>query len=132
MKTKILIIDDDEMTLLIHRELLKGSEFSFGAKYFNAAKPALKFIEKNISYELSFLILLDLGMPGMDGWQLLDQLQLSPYRNNIYVVLVTASENEEDKKRAASYKEVHGFVTKPFVIEHFKMLKGIKKVIDSF
>lgn len=132
MKTKILIIDDDEMTLLVHRELLKGSEFSFGAKYFNAAKPALKFIEKNISYELSFLILLDLGMPEMDGWQLLDSLKESPYGNNIYVVLVTASENEEDKKRASAYKQVHGFVTKPFVIEHFKMLKRIKKVIDSF
>jgi len=132
MKTKILIIDDDEMTLLIHRELLKGSEFSFGAKYFNGAKPALKYIEKNISYELSFLILLDLSMPEMDGWQLLEILNKSQFRNNIYVVLVTASENEADKIRAAAYKQVHGFVTKPFVLEHFKMLKTIKKVIDSF
>ncbi|MFC4211067.1 response regulator [Pedobacter lithocola] len=128
MKTKILIIDDDELTLFLHKTLIQNSEYSLGAKYYLSAESALKYITKNISLNTAFLLLLDINMKNMDGWQLLDELKTIANEHNIYVVLVTSSTDEADKKRASSYKQVHGFLSKPLKLTDFKMLKRIKKL----
>lgn len=132
MKTKILIIDDEEIILFLHKTLLQNSEFSLGAKYYLKAETALHYINKNISVDMAFLLLLDINMPGMDGWQMLDELKKIKYPNNIYVVLVTSSTDQADKNKASTYNQVHGVLSKPLSLTDFKMLKRIKKIIDIY
>ncbi|MDQ0965364.1 CheY-like chemotaxis protein [Flavobacterium sp. W4I14] len=132
MKTRILIIDDDELIILLHKELIGSSEFSMGARYFLKAERALSYIKKNISTDIAFLLLLDINMPGMDGWDLLDELQKLLLKNNIYVVMVTSSVLEADRDRAKGYEMVHGFLSKPLRIDHFKILKKLKKIIETY
>ena len=59
------------------------------------------------------LVLLDIAMPGMSGWQVLEKLQASPRTAAIPVILQTSAEDYESYDRAKKLK-VAAFVSKPF------------------
>ena len=59
------------------------------------------------------LILLDLDMPLMDGWEFLDALNSLPAAQAVCVFVLTSSIHPDDLARAMSYRAVNGFFTKP-------------------
>ena len=59
------------------------------------------------------LITLDIGLPGIDGWEVLTQLRGRPATSGIVVVVVTAHA-QESMRKAAEDSGAEGFVTKPF------------------
>jgi CheY-like chemotaxis protein len=59
------------------------------------------------------LILLDLDMPLMDGWEFLDALESLPAAHAVCVFVLTSSIHPDDFVRATSYRTVNGFFTKP-------------------
>ena len=59
------------------------------------------------------LVILDLDMPLMDGWEFLDALAKLTLPHPIKVFVLTSSIQDEDQERALSYKQVAGFFTKP-------------------
>ena len=59
------------------------------------------------------LILLDLDMPLMDGWEFLDALDGLPAAHAVCVFVLTSSIHPDDLARARSYRAVNGFFTKP-------------------
>ena len=69
--------------------------------------------------EAADLVLLDINMPGMNGFEFLDEykawldtLPANSHRPPV-VVMMTSSRDPRDRSRADSYDIVHGFVTKP-------------------
>ncbi len=106
-KPKILVVDDIE----INREILKMLlEDQYEVLEAYDGYSALDVIRENFS-TLS-LILLDLMMPGMDGFQLLEQLKKNNM-TNIPVIIITANSELEQEKRGLSLGAVD-FVPKPF------------------
>ena len=59
------------------------------------------------------LILLDLDMPVMDGWEFLDALGGLSLAKQVCVFVLTSSIQPSDAERAKRYREVKGFFSKP-------------------
>jgi CheY-like chemotaxis protein len=91
MAKKILIVDDDEMVLLALQELLKPEGYEIGAVTRGA--DALTKIEQQI-YNL---ILIDVIMPEMDGYELCRRIRLRPEYAETPIIFLTAKSREEDR-----------------------------------
>jgi len=65
------------------------------------------------SAPLPDLVLLDLDMPLMDGWEFLDAVAGLALPQPLRVFVLTSSIYPEDQEKALAYKEVQGFFTKP-------------------
>jgi two-component system KDP operon response regulator KdpE len=103
-ETIILLIDDDDtLTSLLGEHLTNAG---YAVRIANDGKSGLRFAS-----ELApALIILDVMMPGMDGWQVLAQLSLP---SKCSVIMLTAKDQEFDKLRAFKHG-VDDYVTKPF------------------
>ena len=65
------------------------------------------------------LLVLDIGLPEMDGWEVLDRLRSDPKTRNLPVLVLTAHAEEESRRRA-SEGGADSFVTKPFQPNDFR------------
>ena len=126
MKNKppeILIVDDDPIILQLHKlivqKVVEDEDLLF---QFEDGKQTLDFIQANDSTEKNYLILLDINMPVMNGWQLLDQLKEIPYHSTIRVAMVTSSIDYRDKMKANEYDQVFDYIEKPLKVDIFKRL----------
>lgn len=59
------------------------------------------------------VILLDIGLPGIDGWEVLSEIRSDPHTEHIGVIIVTAHAQPE-VAAAAERRGADGFITKPF------------------
>ena len=103
----VLIIDDEPNNL----EAIKVTLEHFGAKVFTALS-GLKGIEilKSIT---PTLILLDLAMSEMDGWEVIKNIRTIPALKEIPVIAVTAHAMISDRERALK-SGFDGYLAKPF------------------
>lgn len=65
------------------------------------------------------LVILDIGLPGMDGWQVLDHIRKDSKTKTLPVVVLTAHAEEESRRRADE-GGADAFVTKPFQPNDFR------------
>ncbi|MFZ2309452.1 MAG: two-component system response regulator [Rhodoferax sp.] len=108
MNTKhtVLVVDDQPENLAILGELL---ETHYRVKVANSGQRAL---HAALSEPRPDLILLDVMMPDMDGYQLLARLQESPATRDIPVIFVTAKDRAEDEERGLELGAAD-YITKP-------------------
>lgn len=69
------------------------------------------------------LVLLDINMPLMNGFEFLDQyeqLAKDPRYDSVVILMLTSSDNPTDKKRAAEYSCLKGYLTKPITQEKLR------------
>lgn len=121
MSPKVLIVDDDRVILFLHQIIIKDSGFSNAPVTFENGKDALTYLKEQLP-DQKIIIFLDLNMPVMDGWELLDALNQPEYLNYISVVLVTSSIDPKDRDKAKKYPMVKQYIEKPMSIEVCKSL----------
>jgi DNA-binding response OmpR family regulator len=93
MSKKILIVDDDELVLIALKELLKAENFE--VQSFSRGSEALKKLDQ----EDFDLLILDIIMPEMDGFELCRQIRTKgPYAHKP-IIFLTAKNQEEDRKK---------------------------------
>lgn len=113
----ILLIDDDEPTNFIHRIVLEEVGCSNEILVRDDAKEALETIKtRHLQDEpLPDLIFLDINMPGMNGWQFLEAYQQLPLflQKGIIIVMLTTSQNPDDRRKTLTLNIVASFLTKP-------------------
>lgn len=117
---KILILDDDRVNILLAKKFLAKD---YETETFISPLEALKFLESNTVD----LILLDIQMPEMDGFQVMDKLQENPNTKDIPVIFLTADRSERTEE-ACFKKGAVDYIMKPFVPEI--MLQRVKRSID--
>lgn len=132
MKLKVLIVDDDPIVIYLHNVVVVESGFSTIPFAFSSCKEALEFLHKASSDTEAFLVLLDISMPVMSGWEFLDSLTKDNLPVPVFVVLVTSSIEDSDKKKAAGYKCVIAFVEKPIRAEDLDRLKKLEQIKKYF
>ncbi len=132
MNLKVLIIDDDEVVVFIQRKMMTTHDITDAPKVFKRALPALTYIEENQDEDLEYLILLDINMPGMSGWEFLDELKKKPDSERYHVIMVTSSVEERDKKKASKYKNVREFLEKPINKQSCDKIKEIPELSHFF
>jgi len=119
---KILVIEDEPNI----RKLAKANLTASGYKVFVAAsgEQGLELAE----LELPNLILLDLRMPGMSGWDVLMALKTNQRLRRIPVIIMTATvpDSEEHKIRGM---RTAGYLVKPFTAD--ELLRQVKQVLGE-
>jgi putative two-component system response regulator len=122
-KKKILLIDDDEIQRQIAENILNDEYEIFKARSGNEALDYL--------YDGSFvphIILLDILMPEMDGWEVFNRIKALSLLKNVPIIFVTSVDTTEEEKRAYEIG-ASDFVKKPF--ERDDLLERLKKVIQQ-
>lgn len=107
-RKQILVVEDNELNREILCAILKESYNVLQAENGQAALDLLRRKGEEIS-----LILLDVMMPKMDGYTLLDILRWDPVLSSIPVIVTTQSNSEEDEVTALSHGATD-FVPKPY------------------
>ncbi len=105
-KQTILIVDDERLNIDILCEELK---VKFSLVVAQTGEQALIRIEQNPID----LVMLDIMMPGMDGYEVCRRLKENPTTQNIPIIFITVREGVEDIVNAFSIGGVD-YITKPF------------------
>lgn len=125
---KILVVDDEEIVVMLHKKLLEKSGY-----HVVVASNGVEALEK-ILIESPDLILTDVSMPEMDGLQLCEQLKKNKSTNLIPVIMVTAVSDFDDKIRGIE-TGADDYLTKPVrareLYARVKSLLRIKSLTDS-
>lgn len=103
----IMLIDDDPIVNMIHRKILATHCSRITVNSFTEALSALKVVLT----DLPDLILLDINMPVMNGWQFLQELEAKSI--DIDVIMVSSSIDPKEKGKAFTFKNVKFFLNKP-------------------
>jgi methyl-accepting chemotaxis protein len=119
---EVLVIDDDEIHLAIIKEMLEND---YDITLLSSGEEALKLFYQGYSPNL---ILLDIMMPGMDGWDTLNRIKAISELHQVPIVFVSASDDPADISRAKELGAVD-FIGKP--VEKERLLEKIKSYIKA-
>ncbi|NEU09614.1 response regulator [Flavihumibacter sp. R14] len=113
MIQKILIVDDDSIAGFLHKLLISECGFEHELLTFDNGRIALEYLNnKNPEFDRCIL-LLDINMPDINGWQLLEVLETSSFRAKLKVIMITSSIDPADVKKSKNYPLVTRFFVKP-------------------
>ena len=119
-KPRILLIDDEKLATDLISARLEANGFEVSAA--NSPEAALDFLKTN----KPDLILLDLIMPGMNGYEVLDKIRAGNTTKDIPVIMLTAKMVQADKVKALN-KGLDDYMTKPYDSE--ELLARINAVL---
>jgi CheY-like chemotaxis protein len=113
-----MLIDDDDDDNFFHQIVINEMNVTEHIEIALNGEEALLFLKKENRIHPD-IIFLDINMPKMNGWEFMDSYkELRPdQKAKVVVMMLTTSENPEDKKRAALYSEITGFNSKPLTKE---------------
>lgn len=126
---KYLLIDDDYIFNLLHKRIIQMIDKEGEVIDFKDSVMALENLKDILDNKktLPDYIFLDISMPEMNGFELLDEI--SDYSVEMFahtkLYIVTSSLNDRDMKKAFSYPMLTGYYGKPLTIE------AIKEIIEN-
>lgn len=119
----LFLVDDDSVFQYLTRKLLLKTAMVKQIKIFNNGQEAIDFLKtvQGRKEEIPEIILLDLSMPVMDGWEFLEEyLMLQPrLEKRITIYIISSSINPRDIERAKKINAVTDFIIKPVTREKF-------------
>jgi DNA-binding response OmpR family regulator len=118
----VLVVDDHPATV----ELVKSALESLGMDVRTASNGAECLLA--MEEEAPDLVMLDVMMPVMDGFQTLQVLQQSPEKREVPVIMLTARSDDADIAYGWRWG-VTSYLTKPFSVEHLVAL--VRRVLDE-
>jgi len=121
-KKKILVVDDDQGMLKIIEARLKHANFD--VELAQNGEEAMDAMSKKPPK----LVLLDIVMPGMDGFQVLEMMKKSRKTKSIPVIMITSKADDQAVQRAITMG-ARDYIVKPF--SPSVMLEKVRKEIGS-
>ena len=120
------IIDDDPIYVFGTRLLMEDVDFCNDIMVFEDGKQALDTLKPRLlsGENLPDIILLDINMPVMDGWQFLDEFTKIPSPKKITIYMVTSSVDQMDAERAKAYEAVSDYVVKPLSLKKLQEIQA--------
>lgn len=130
MKFLFIIIDDRELDCYIAGKNILNTGLSSRTEVFYSASSGLDFIKSNPVTSDIIIVLLDIMMPVMNGFQFMDEFEKLPekVKNNYRIVAITTSLDKTDINGISNYPSVIGVLKKPFTS---KALMDILQPITS-
>jgi CheY-like chemotaxis protein len=130
----VLLVDDDKASLFLSTLFIENLELDIEVFSASHGKEALEVLEENNikaggGYQFTpCLIILDINMPVMNGWQFLDAYQKrfpKELQSHIVIAMMTVSEDERDFIRAMKNPFINEYISKPLTDE--KVLELMEK-----
>lgn len=110
-----VLIEDEPIHQFLTKKFLKEAGFFENIKVFSDGKEAFDEMVnlQNNGTHLPEIILLDLNMPVWTGWDFLNAFKNLKIYNQVTIVILTSSQEEEDRLHAAEYGLDNNFLIKP-------------------
>ena len=129
----IMLVDDNEATNYFHTLVIKESGINTRVLSFTYVRKALDFLLNGTGFSDNNapqhgIIFLDINMPGMNGWDFLEEFEKFPekLKKQIDLVILTTSENPFDRRKANENPNIKSYKIKPLTSEM------LIEIIDSF
>ena len=124
-KVKILVVDDIPLNVLLVKKMLQPLGFDT-----SEAEDGVVAMEK-IGAEKPDLILLDLMMPRMDGFEVLRRLRASDDTKSIPVIILSALNSNDDVAKGISMG-AEDYITKPIIMDRLQssVIKQLNKLFE--
>jgi len=118
-----LLIDDSAFDLLIYEKLLLKSGISKTVKTFNSARDALKYLLDEGTALPETVILLDLQMPDMNGFEFIEEYDSAPnfMKEKIRVFMLSSTIDSRDIEKAKASLHIIDLLPKPLDIASLKL-----------
>ena len=124
MTKKILTVDDESGVIYTVKHGLENLDPDYQVTCVNSGEKCFEFLENN---QVPDLILLDIMMPDMSGWEVLQKLKENPSWENIPIIFLTARTDRVAEKAGGFLAE--DYIEKPFEISELK--KRIDKILTK-
>ncbi|PKL75868.1 MAG: hypothetical protein CVV27_13155 [Candidatus Melainabacteria bacterium HGW-Melainabacteria-1] len=120
----LLVIDDDEIIWVLIKDMLHELELVDQMQTFSDGDTALHYLSELTQGEAPPLIVLDLNLPYLDGFEFLEiyarDLWMRFPQTVIYIL--TTSVRESDRQQTLKYPFVKDFISKPMKLEQLKAM----------
>jgi CheY-like chemotaxis protein len=133
MLNKVLCVDDDPITLMLCKKVIEKVDYTKevetaknGEEAFEYFKSIDERIKNNETIQLPELVLLDLNMPVMNGWELLDSyvgLDFHLLFEDTKFIILSSTIDPTDIEKSKSYPMVIDFISKPITKEVLANIK---------
>lgn len=132
-QTQILLVDDNPMDIVLTRDAFREAKLQNNINVANSGDEALDYLFGRGKYAdreqfpMPSLVLLDLKMPGTDGFEVLRQIKSTEKLKRIPVIILTSSREEGDRALSYDYG-ANSYLLKPISFIGFVVV--VKKIDD--
>ena len=131
---QILLVEDDKFQVELEQEILERHELPTKVNVVYDGTSALKYLRKEGEYkqaETPHLVLMDLNMPHLSGFDVLKEIKKEEKLRNIPVIMLTSSTSDEDIVQAYQFEAI-AFITKPFSFKKFyDAIEAVKTYLQN-
>lgn len=124
-RSNILVVEDNPADSGLLEELLENDSYRIALYCANDGYDAFDFLmrrgEKYCNMPRPDLVLLDLGLPRMNGYEVLERIRKTPHLAKIPVVVLTTSRDIKDRDICISLG-ANEFISKPYSLEGYELL----------
>lgn len=127
-RPNLLVIDDDEIIWILIKDMLHELQLVDQLQTFSDGQTALVFLREVAPQDAPPLIVLDLNLPDLDGFEFLElyESELAARFPQTVIYILTTSVRDSDRQQTLKYPFVRDFISKPMKIEQ------LKAMLDSF
>ncbi|MEO6017078.1 MAG: response regulator [Polaromonas sp.] len=118
---EILLVEDNDDDVFLTREAFSAAKLRVNLQHVNNGEKCLNYLRKRASYEDAVtpdLILLDMHMPVMDGYEVLSEIVKDEKLRHLPVVVLTTSYEAADIQKMYGLR-CNSYITKPVNFESF-------------
>jgi CheY-like chemotaxis protein len=110
-----ILIDDSSLDLFFHGKIISINGLASSVTPFNSAEEALQFLIDNSETIHDSILLLDLQMPGMNGFEFIDKFHLLPesLKSKIRIYMLSSTIDTRDVEKAKSSPYIIDLLAKP-------------------
>lgn len=122
------IIDDDSIYVNLIKKIIETKKLCDNLLVFNDGKDGIDYFEallQNFNHNnIPDVILLDLNMPIMDGWEFIERFTKirNKFKKTITLYVVSSSINQSDMVKAESLSSVQSYLVKPVKIDELEAI----------
>ena len=119
---QVFVVDDDEIFHFILRKMLEQQAEKLEITSFLSAEDAIEKLQVLPSYSLPSLIILDMNMQRMNGWDFIEAFRESSLAQQIPIIMCSSSLDMRDMQKVKRTPELKAYITKPLDPDKMKVI----------
>jgi len=118
---RFLLVEDDSISSMMTTMAIEAAVPNADVKVINDPVEALDYVRNDDTPDVA-VMLLDINMPKMSGWQFLDEFQKLDVatRSRYRIYMLTSSADSKDREKAAKFPFIRGYFLKPLNASDFQ------------